>query len=897
MLVFFCFQGPIQSQFRVNAVPYTTFQGAIDAVPASGVQTIIEVTADYIETASNTIINNKKILLKSDGGIYTIKLGTALSSTMLTINAGAELELQNITVDGGAIWSDESLTVHADTIRMNSGIVGVIPLIVNKGVFTLGNAATIQNHQNITPYSRTGLIDNTGIIYLNDGSLIKGISYTPNDNDTGAGVIYSTGASAHIYMNGNATIAGCMSHFDGNDAGVIFSQWGALVTMNDSAKIYGCYTLNSGAITQREGVFTMNNNASIFNCYSSGVLAYTRGSIVMNDSTSIHDNETYNNGGGVYLSSNSAQVDYGSILRMNGFSRIYNNKSKGRAGGVYAANSWVYMNDSARIENNEAEKEGGGIYIGRSSSGTIRPALYFSSESISNNRSKTYGGGVYITSYSSLFVQGGKIRANEAGAAGGGIYATGLLDSVLISGGVIQENQALTGGGIGIANQANLIMKGGVVSKNNASVRGGGLQIFTDTTNYPMATILETAVINDNTAPKGSAVSMSADKLGGPASVFNLHGSALVKGEIFLEKDTLNGPDPKRNKYVTLITAPTKQYTLSTDFVNDSQNGRIVVVPGSTTVDGTNYSITDATPYISSFSHPIKKIVEGLPSSFTDKKLILGCYDSTKVEISLSPADSALVAASQQIQTNLPDTLMAMLNCRWTATNATLSDSASVQPTVTWSAAGTQTLTLTLTDTTSVISYGIGDKFDNCPLFLTKEVVVRNQNVNPSNPSIYLKVTLNDFSFKCYTTDPTAGIYYVKEGECFSFRFLYEECCDVPYDFRPVVIAGKDTLSADNEGNYTVCDIHKPLEIRIITNEAPVLPVGNETMEDTEHLWAYGRQLYVQTQTAGTITIYTLAGQILKNQKVEAGQTSISLSQGAYFVKDTKGKFRKIIIK
>ena len=40
-------------------------------------------------------------------------------------------------------------------------------------------------------------------------------------------------------MNGHATIAGCMSEADDNDAGGIFSGHGSLVMMNGNSSVYG----------------------------------------------------------------------------------------------------------------------------------------------------------------------------------------------------------------------------------------------------------------------------------------------------------------------------------------------------------------------------------------------------------------------------------------------------------------------------------------------------------------------------------------------------------------------------------------------------------------------------------------------------------------------------------
>jgi len=73
------------------------------------------------------------------------------------------------------------------------------------------------------------------------------------------------------------------------------------------------------------------------------------------------------------------------------------------------------------------------------------------------------------------------------------------------------------------------------------------------------------------------------------------------------------------------------------------------------------------------------------------------------------------------------------------------------------------------------------------------------------------------------------------------------------------------------------------------------LGVGVETAEH-ESIWAFGGNLYIRTDKAGTVSVYTLPGQLIRQQTVGAGETVIPLPQGMYFVKFGAGT-QKIVVR
>lgn len=174
--------------------------------------------------------------------------------------------------------------------------------------------------------------------------------------------------------------------------------------------------------------------------------------------------------------------------------------------------------------------------------------------------------------------------------------------------------------------------------------------------------------------------------------------------------------------------------------------------------------------------------------------------------------------------------------------------------------------------------------------------VTQNTPVTPPTPTIYLKVTLNDFSFNCVSTDMPFGDYYVKEGECFVFRFNYEECCALPYEFKPIVLANKDTLEVDQQGYYSVCDINKPIQITIIPNDPPEIPVGNEMLNKESKVWSNDGKLFIYSAREDSYAIYNIAGQKVKEVQNVSASVNIPLSKGVYLIKAKNGKTYKAIV-
>ena len=723
-----------QAQFRIGTTDYSTLSAAVAAVPTTGIPTTIEATTNHSMTTAVTVNSGQHIVLKSAGGIFTLKRSAALLTHLITVQNDATFIMESIILDGGAIWDQQALTVHADTTRTNSGLMADNPLIlVNAGAtLTLNDGAVLQNNHNTGSGDCAG-IRNSGTLTLNNGSLIRLCSYYPSGAASGtvAGAICSTGPNSVVTMNGHSTIAGCMSKVDDNDAGGIFSGHGSHVVMNGNASIYGCYSKNAGGgITQRENKVTMNESASIHHCASKsggGMMAYTQATVEMNGNSTVHDNEATTAGGGVYLSSNSASGGISSTLRMKDNTSIYNNRSKRSAGGVLNKSGWIYLQENAAIRNNQAEMTGGGIAL--SGTSTAQALLYMDGGRINHNAAKTTQGGIAMASHATVHIRSGEIGYNTSVKGGGGIHASGLTDTIRISGGRIAHNKAPIAAGVGVNNQTVLYMTGGEITGNQATQKGGGLFIGSHATNTPEVNILGRAAIHNNKAPVGNGIFMAADKNGGTASVFNLSGTAHIIDEIFLEKDTLNpapNGDPLRNKFITLVSEPERIFRINTDTQHDAPYGRIVVVPGTATIDGKTYTLADASSYADKFTHSIKSVVRGLPSTPTAQKLILGCYDPDMITILRTPL-------GKLAKINVPQTFSvknassSISGYTWTFAEGVPASSTAAAPSVTWATIGQKQIELKIFE--KGISYAPGDTM-RCEMTAKRTIAVQGKTID-----------------------------------------------------------------------------------------------------------------------------------------------------------------------
>lgn len=252
---------------------------------------------------------------------------------------------------------------------------------------------------------------------------------------------------------------------------------------------------------------------------------------------------------------------------------ISNNKAGyGGAVSAYAADNYWHGNTSIQLSGNAQIKDN----IARNYGGAI--CLF-------GNNAQNYT--------DTLTMSGGMISGNKANSAGGGVYLSAHGDQMFMTGGSIRENEAGYGGGLSIRSgnsganpNAAVYLLGGTISDNQA------------TSGYPT---------DDSYSERlycGNAIEQSGE--------LYLDGTQMnVSGDIRVGCTTnFRTGAIETNRYVTLVGASDsmQNYEL-TSYDDESLDGRVVVAPGTITYGTETYSVADAEPYLSHFTHNHKEII------------------------------------------------------------------------------------------------------------------------------------------------------------------------------------------------------------------------------------------------------------------------------------------------
>ena len=106
---------------------------------------------------------------------------------------------------------------------------------------------------------------------------------------------------------------------------------------------------------------------------------------------------------------------------------------------------------------------------------------------------------------------------------------------------------------------------------------------------------------------------------------------------------------------------------------------------------------------------------------------------------------------------------------------------------------------------------------------------------------------------------------------------------------------GGKVVTHNPDGSVTIVfkEVSDPLDVKI----SGVSPTENVSIENGYAIYAKDGSLYVQSTQESTLNIYSVAGQLVKQQNISAGTTTIPLSQGVYIVTMNNGAKQKIVIK
>ncbi|MDR0509379.1 MAG: hypothetical protein LBG63_06145, partial [Candidatus Methanoplasma sp.] len=262
-------------------------------------------------------------------------------------------------------------------------------------------------------------------------------------------------AGRHGTVNGSLTLENIILH--GNDkAGGIMVNTSGTLTMNDKAAIQHCHVVgdNGGGVN-------------------------SKGTVIMNSGSTVSNNKTSWDGGGVYVTGIDSSFKTGLFI-MNG--GIIDNNVAGRDGGgvdgiIY---STITLNGGTISNNTASAGDGGGVYNGLYSNCTMNADMVISENTViiqpyDNNE----GGGLFCDTQSNFTMYGGTISKNTSQSGGGVMVISGGMFTMY--GGTICNNTADWNGG-GVCSHGTFIMKDGLINKNKSNSKawlcgGGGVYI------------------------------------------------------------------------------------------------------------------------------------------------------------------------------------------------------------------------------------------------------------------------------------------------------------------------------------------------------------------------------------------------------------------------------------
>jgi uncharacterized repeat protein (TIGR02543 family) len=149
------------------------------------------------------------------------------------------------------------------------------------------------------------------------------------------------------------------------------------------------------------------------------------------------------------------------------------------------------------------------------------------------------------------------------------------------------------------------------------------------------------------------------------------------------------------------------------------------------------------------------------------------------------------------------------------------------------------------------------------------------------------------------TTNPQVGIHFVQSYN--DFVFTVEAHAGYGLDSLAVTtIPGRDKegirIEKQSNGKATVTILRVTESLELIISG--VLPQGSGSGNEAtaaRDVWAYRHQLYVRTETAATLHLYTPAGMLYRQETIPAGTTVIDLPHGFYTVM-LDGKVYKVAL-
>ena len=410
-------------------------------------------------------------------------------------------------------------------------------------------------------------------LILADGATVRkgreiNLYETTGTNDWGGGIVVDNGAK--LTMEDSSSITGCSA------------EWGGAVYLSGEMEINGGEISNNTAVGDIYEIDGVDRSASahggaimIRACRADYATSYDApakltmrgGTISGNAATS--DVSAF--GGAISIIGTPDTGNLTNTFVMSGGTISNNKAGYGGAVSAYAADNYWHGNTSIQLSGNAQIKDN----IARNYGGAI--CLF-------GNNAQNYT--------DTLTMSGGMISGNKANSAGGGVYLSAHGDQMFMTGGSIRENEAGYGGGLSIRSGNS-----GANPNAAAYLLGGTIQNNKATEGYPHYDDALERKYCGNAVYQDGSLYLDGTK-------------ANISGDIRIgcRFDTSGGIST--NRFVALVGASDtmNDYEL-TSFDSESLDGRVVVAPGAITYGTETYSVADAEPYLSHFTHNHKEII------------------------------------------------------------------------------------------------------------------------------------------------------------------------------------------------------------------------------------------------------------------------------------------------
>ena len=370
----------------------------------------IYVESDNISSTSNHYLNNSAF----GGGAILVYSGKISSTKDNYINNSADI---GGAIYGNIIYSGYSTSNHyannsagksGGTIFVYSGnIYSANDYYMNNSaayfggaiVVISGNFASRNDHYINNSAEYAG-----GVLYMESGNIISRSDHYISNSALygGGGAIYDIDSSSCNLCNSNFTM-------NTADVGAVIYKVGGILEIrqtnitNNFASKRGTLYLNGVTLMIAEGVNIINNRGSL---YVSSTRVQINGAVVFM-------NNLGDFGGAITASQSQIIFNTASMVTIRNNKAIY-------GGGIYLAQSNLYVYHPFELTDNKASEYGGGIYASRSE-------IEFTSEEtqileITNNTAVNGGALCAIASNIQIFKTSIDFNSNTAIANGGAMY-------------------------------------------------------------------------------------------------------------------------------------------------------------------------------------------------------------------------------------------------------------------------------------------------------------------------------------------------------------------------------------------------------------------------------------------------------------------------------------------